>query len=86
MKQGTQTSALGHQEGRVGREVRERLRIWDTCTPKVDSCQCMAKPPQYCKVINLQLKSINLKKENDSPFNHFFSADLHIGKFLFGEG
>ena len=27
-----------------------------TCTPMVDSCQCMAKPLQYCKVINLQLK------------------------------
>ena len=28
----------------------------DTCTPMADSCQCMAKPPQYCKVISLQLK------------------------------
>ena len=25
-------------------------------TPMVDSCQCMAKPIQYCKVINLQIK------------------------------
>ena len=24
--------------------------------PVVDSCQCMAKPIQYCKVISLQLK------------------------------
>ena len=24
--------------------------------PMVDSCQCMAKPIQYCKVISLQLK------------------------------
>ena len=28
----------------------------DTCTPMADSCQCMKKPPQYCKVISLQLK------------------------------
>ena len=25
----------------------------DTCTPVADSCQCMAKPPQYYKVISL---------------------------------
>ena len=23
----------------------------DTCTPVAESCQCMAKPLQYCKVI-----------------------------------
>ena len=28
----------------------------DTRTPMADSCQCMAKPLQYCKVISLQLK------------------------------
>ena len=28
----------------------------DTCTPMADSCQCMAKPLQYCKVSGLQLK------------------------------
>ena len=27
-----------------------------SCIPVVDSCWCMAKPIQYCKVINLQLK------------------------------
>ena len=32
------------------------FRMRNTCTPMVDSCQCMAKPIQYCKVINLQLK------------------------------
>ena len=39
---------------------------WDsgwgnTCASMVDSCQCMAKPPQYCKVSVIQLKLINLK-------------------------
>ena len=36
-----------------------RLRMRNTCTPMADSCQCMAKPLQYCKVISLQLKQIN---------------------------
>ena len=33
-----------------------RVRMGKTCTPVVDSCQCMAKPIQYCKVLILQLK------------------------------
>ena len=32
------------------------FRMGNTCTPMADSCQCMAKPIQYCKVISLQLK------------------------------
>ena len=32
------------------------FRMGNTCTPTADSCQCMAKPLQYCKVISLQLK------------------------------
>ena len=32
------------------------FRMGNTCTPVTDSWQCMAKPLQYCKVINLQLK------------------------------
>ena len=26
------------------------VHVWEACTPMVDSCQCMAKPIQYCKV------------------------------------
>ena len=29
------------------------FRMGNRCTPMVDSCQCMAKPIQYCKVISL---------------------------------
>ena len=29
---------------------RGAFRMGNTCTPVVDSCQCMAKPIQYCKV------------------------------------
>ena len=34
----------------MGREVGGGFRIGNSCTPVVDSCQCMAKPIQYCKV------------------------------------
>ena len=32
------------------------FRMGSTCTPMADSCEYMAKPLQYCKVISLQLK------------------------------
>ena len=38
------------QRERMGREVGGGFRMGNTCTPMVDSCQCMAKPIQYCKV------------------------------------
>ena len=41
--------ALGWPRGMVWGGVH-------TCTPVADSCWCMAKPIQYCKVISLQLK------------------------------
>ena len=44
------------QRDGVGREAEGGFRIRSTCTPTVNSCQCMAKPIQYCKVISLQLK------------------------------
>ena len=43
----------------MGRTVGVGVRMGDTCTPMADSCDCMAKPLQYCKVISLQLKLIN---------------------------
>ena len=45
----------GERGGREGQDG-------DTCTPMADSCECMAKPPQYCKVISLQLKKKKEKK------------------------
>ena len=39
------------------------FRMGNTCTPMADSCECMAKPPQYCKVISLQLNKLK-NKEN----------------------
>ena len=43
-------------EGWDGARVGVGFRMGNTCTPMADSCQCMAKPLQYCKVISLQLK------------------------------
>ena len=43
-------------EGRYGREEGGGFGMGNTCTLMADSCLCMAKPVQYCKVINLQLK------------------------------
>ena len=34
----------------MGREMGGGFRMGNTCTPMADSCQCMAKPIQYCKV------------------------------------
>ena len=43
-------------EGWDGEEVGGKVRMGNTRTTMADSCDCMAKPIQYCKVINLQLK------------------------------
>ena len=38
------------------------------CTPMADSCWCMAKPIQYCKVISLQLNKFILKRKDPLGF------------------
>ena len=37
------------------REVGGGIGMGNTCKSMADSCQCMTKPLQYCKVIHLQL-------------------------------
>ena len=44
------------QRDGMGREGGGGFRMGNTCTPVVDSSQCMTKPLQYCKVVSLQLK------------------------------
>ena len=39
------------QRDGLGRDVGGGFRMGNRCTPVVDSCQCMAKPIQYCKVL-----------------------------------
>ena len=36
------------QRDGIVREVGGGFRMGNTCSPVVDSCQCMAKPIQYC--------------------------------------
>ena len=43
-------------EGWDGEGGGREFRMGNTRTPVADSCQCVAKPRQYCKVISLQLK------------------------------
>ena len=38
------------QRDDMGRVEGGGFRVGNSCTPVVDSCQCMAKPIQYCKV------------------------------------
>ena len=69
MKQGAQGWCTGMtlRDG-MGKEVGGGFRMGSTCTPMTDSCQCMEKPLQYCKVISLQLKYIN----------KFFKKRIHL--------
>ena len=50
------------QRDGMRREVGGGFRMGNMCTPVMDSCQRMAKPIQYCKVISLQLKQMYTKK------------------------
>ena len=54
MRQGAQGWCTGMtlRDG-MGRKVGGGFRMRNTCTHMADSCQCMAKPLQYCKVISL---------------------------------
>ena len=37
-------------ETKIFKEVGGRFMFGNSCTPVVDTCQCMAKPIWYCKV------------------------------------
>ena len=62
------------QRDGMGREVGGGFRIGNMCTPMADSCWCMAKPIQYCKVISLQLKWIKIL------INKFFKKESWVLK------
>ena len=62
-----ETSAQVWCTGKTQRDGMEReagggIRMGNTCKSMADSCQCMTKTLQYCKVISLQLIKINGKK------------------------
>ena len=53
------------QRDGTGREVGGGFRMVNICTPVVDSCRCMAKLIQYCKVKKIIIKqNLNKKKES----------------------
>ena len=56
-----------------------RVRIGNTCTTMADSCECMAKPPQYYKVLSLQLKE-NLKVAKKKKKDVVYTSDSLMRK------
>ena len=56
------------QRDRAEREVGGEIEMGNTCKTMADSCQCMTKPLQYCKVISLQLIKKNFFNKIKSTF------------------
>ena len=69
------------QRDGMGWEVGEGFRMGNTCTPVADSCQCIGKPIQCCKVISLQ--KYKLKKKKKLPLPGFFLFSVS-GRFTPG--
>ena len=63
------------QRDGMGSEVGGGFRMGNTCTPMADSCWCMAKPIQYCKVISLQLNKFILKKKRTFQYWKYVKCD-----------
>ena len=80
------------QRDQVEREVGGGIGMGNTCKSMADSCQCMAKSLQYCKVISLQLikKIIKKIKKKDSilrsqsvvPDIIFMNAHAYIHAYI----
>ena len=64
------------QRDRVEREVGGGIGMGNTCISMADSCQCMTKPLQYCKVISLQLIKKKEKKKILMNFSLGFKSYL----------
>ena len=50
-------------EGLDGEGGGRGVRMGNTCTSMADSCQCMAKPIQYCKVKKKKIELNNNHKK-----------------------
>ena len=66
----------------MGREAGGGIGMGNTCKSMADSCQCMAKTLQYCKVISLQLIKINEKKIIIFVL-HIIFEEQSLKKYLF---
>ena len=78
-----ETSAQGWctgmtQRDGMGREVGGGFRMGNTYKSMADSCQCMAKPLKYCKVISLQLIQMNGGKKKEGLISPCYSLELCI--------
>ena len=60
---------------------RRLARMWTTCTPVVDSCQCIAKPIQYCRVKKKKNQRsslfITFQRERKSEFVYHLVRQWH---------
>ena len=59
MRQVLRAGALGRSRDGMEREAGGGIGMGNTCKSMADSCQSMAKPLQYCKIISFQLIKIN---------------------------
>ena len=65
MRQGAQGWCTGMtQRDDMGKVMGAGFRVGNSGTPVVDSCRCMAKPIQYCKVKKKKKKKKIMIKEN----------------------
>ena len=85
-----ETSARGWctgktQRDQVEREVGGGIGMGNTCRSMADSCQCMTKPLQDCKVISLQLIKINEKiSENVKVLSVLYSNQTNKNLDFYG--
>ena len=62
----------------MGRVMGVGFRVGNSCTPVVDSCQCMVKPIQYCKV--------KKKTKTKTKKQHLEGKERHIEKVKVTQG
>ena len=78
MRQGARGWCTGMtQRDGMGKDAGGVFRMRNTCTPVVDSCQYMAKPLQYCKVISLQKKNKFIFKKTNKNWRGRNSFQTH---------
>ena len=64
----------------VEREVGRGIGMGNTCNSMANSCQCMTKTLQYCKVTSLQLLKTNEKKKKRKTM---WAGDYHADAFVY---
>ena len=82
-----ETSAQGWCTGKTQKDGMEKevgggIGMRNTCKSMADSCQCMAKTIQYCKVISLQLIKINEKKKRQCFIPQLILGDKSKHRFF----